>query len=258
MTLRHSKRAGGFTLLELLAVVATIATLAALLLPVLSKARIRAQRTTCLSNLRQLGQAWMMYNDENNRFLVQCYPLHNPNVWVFGDMQNPAEAGDTDLIQQGKLYPYNQNVGIYRCPADLGVVVDRQTLRTVRSYSMNCFMGGRDPNVPSIPPTATNYLVFVKDSDIRRPSEMWVLVDEDERTINDGFFVTDPLAQTWVDFPASSAHRHNYSFALDFADGHSEIWRQNDPRTYRVTVNRTDQNGSPDLEKLARASTVPK
>ena len=57
----QSNRRGGFTLLELLAVVATIVTLAALLLPILTKAKIKAQQTTCLSNLRQLGFAWTLY-----------------------------------------------------------------------------------------------------------------------------------------------------------------------------------------------------
>jgi prepilin-type processing-associated H-X9-DG protein len=85
---------------------------------------------------------------------------------------------------------------------------------------------------------------------------MWVLLDEDERSINDGFFVTDPAAGTWIDFPAASVHRHSFSFGLAFADGHSEVWRLRDPRTHQLSFNRTDQPGNGDLERLAHASTT--
>src|ERR1041385_2188619 len=138
------KRHRGFTLLELLAVIFTIAALVALLLPVLSKAKIKAQRTTCLSNLRQLGLAWLLYSTDNNGRLAESYPINNPNAWILGDMRNPLEALNTSLIQQGKLYPYNRNVQFYHCPADKGVEVEAKRLNSVRSYSMNSFMGARD------------------------------------------------------------------------------------------------------------------
>jgi prepilin-type N-terminal cleavage/methylation domain-containing protein len=257
MSRAKSNQRGGFTLLELLAVIATIAILAALLVPVLNKAKIKAQRTTCLSNLRQLGHAWYMYKDDCNDRLVECYPVNNTNAWVLGDMTNPQEAGNADLLRQGKLYPYNRNIGIYHCPADNGVVISNKLFGSVRSYSMNCFMGGRDPQVGPIPTNALNYVWFyAKYSDIPRPSDSWLLLDEDERSINDGFFVTDPTASQWYDFPANSAHRHDFSYGLDFADGHSEIWHNADPRQVALLGKKTDPHRNSDLEKLARASST--
>jgi prepilin-type N-terminal cleavage/methylation domain-containing protein len=255
---RQPIRRRGFTLLELLAVIATIAILAALLLPILSKAKIKAQRTTCLSNLRQLGFAWVMYKDENNSLLVESYSSNNPEAWVQGNMRNAAEAGNTDLIRAGKLFHYSRDTALYHCPTDRGVTIDGKKVPTVRSYSMNSFMGARPSGAPLSTPSADNFAVFVKDSDIRRPSEMWVMLEEDERSINDGSFETDPLARLWIDFPAISAHRHGYSFALDFADGHSDIWRHRDSRTFQVCQDHTEQAGNADLRNLAQAATVAK
>lgn len=254
----QSIRRRGFTLLELLAVIATIATLAALLFPVLTKAKIKAQRTNCLSNLRQLGIAWLMYKDDSNDALVESYPTR-PSVWVKGDMSNAGDAGNTELLRQGKLYAYNQSVALYHCPADQGVRCDGTVIPTVRSYSMNCFMGARDPSVGLIPSTADGYVPFYASYyDIPRPSQLWVMLDEDERSINDGFFVTDPTAQIWFDFPATSVHRHNYSFALAFADGHSDVWRDRDPRTQQVSASKTEQPGNVDLARLASATVTKK
>ena len=116
---------------------------------------------------------------------------------------------------------------------------------------MNCFMGARDPQLGAIPSTAESYVPFyAKYPEIPRPDQLWVLLDEDERSINDGFFVTDPTGQIWFDFPAISAHRHNYSYALNFADGHSEIWRYHDTRTWQVTMNKTEQPGNVDLATI--------
>src|SRR5438552_3058063 len=180
-SLAQSEQRRGFTLLELLAVMFTVAALAAMLLPVLTKAKIKAQRTNCLSNLRQLGLAWVFYYSDNNGRLVESYPVNNPNAWILGDMRKATEATNTDLLQQGKLYAYNRNAGVYHCPADKGVEVDKKVLPTVRSYSMNAFMGARDPKVGPIPSSAEKFVQFyAKDSEIPTPTTMWVILDEDE------------------------------------------------------------------------------
>jgi prepilin-type processing-associated H-X9-DG protein len=242
-------------------VIATVATLAAMLLPVLGKAKLRAQQTNCASNLRQLGYAWVMYYQDNSGWLAESYPVNNPNVWVKGDMRDPSQAGDLALLEASKLYPYNRNTSVYKCPTDKGAWADNQRLASVRSYSMNGFMGARPRDIGPIPPSvgAGNFVpFFARDSDLRRPSDLWVLVDEDERSINDGFFIADPSARIWFDFPAISSYRHNFRYTLSFADGHSEPITLRDPRTRLVGQSETEQAGNIDLGRLGGLSTVPK
>jgi hypothetical protein len=85
-----------------------------------------------------------------------------------------------------------------------------------------------------------------------------VLVDEDERSIDDGFFVIDPSAKKWYDFPANSEHRHVYSYCLSFADGHTDFWRIRDPDSREVSLGQSQPVHNVDLDRLAAAATVPK
>ena len=108
LPLRRPRRFGstrGFTLIELLVVIAIIAIIAAILFPVFQKVRENARRTTCASNMKQLGLGFAQYLNDNE----SNYPV----VWG----NNPQPDGPSTEWQNA-IYPYVKSTGVYRCPDD--------------------------------------------------------------------------------------------------------------------------------------------
>jgi prepilin-type N-terminal cleavage/methylation domain-containing protein/prepilin-type processing-associated H-X9-DG protein len=156
-------KARGFTLLELLVVMAVIFMLVALLLPALQRAKARAQTSTCMNNLRQLGLAAAEYAADAGRL---------PTIleWLYA-LPDQAE-GD---LTTGKLYPYLKSKTVYLCPTQPRKVTNPiwamgpLELHPDHSYAMNCMMCHAHDVAACFSPART--LHFVEEADL--PNDRW-------------------------------------------------------------------------------------
>ncbi|MBM3837246.1 MAG: prepilin-type N-terminal cleavage/methylation domain-containing protein [Verrucomicrobia bacterium] len=264
--------AAGFTLIELLVVIAIIALLAGLLLPALARAKAHAQGVICGGNLRQMGLSWLMYADDNSDRI----PPNEHGVqgtWVRGSLDYAVPAPDNTNVlhlMNSHLWPYHANLGIWRCPSDKSTSRHGgKDLPRVRSISMNSHLNSRSNAWDDREDYPFKIYRKITDMILRGPSGIFVLVDEREDRINNGYFGVEmsgfeprrPAIWRMIDFPASY---HNGSGNLVFADGHTERKRWLDKRTVppvhkgKNLVPFESAPSNPDVLWLQERATEPK
>lgn len=238
----------GFTLIELLVVIAIIAILAALLLPALTRGKLKAQGIMCMSNHRQLAIAWRMYTEDNRDVLLYASGTTTavqPGVWCSGKMDyvgsNRSNWDPTVDIMNSPMWPYcAKNTSIWKCPADTSVVdIGGGLIKPrIRTMVMNAYLGGFGGGPSSYMPAMDQQIIYLKYGELNKPgpAKVFVFLDEREDAINWGNFCTVmigwyPYTPSLFEFEDIPSFYHGGACAFSFADGHSEIHRWRDART---------------------------
>jgi prepilin-type N-terminal cleavage/methylation domain-containing protein/prepilin-type processing-associated H-X9-DG protein len=269
----------GFTLIELLVVIAIIAILMAILMPSLQRAREQGKRAACLSNLKQLGLAWISYADDSDDKIVNGEAEYNQGSvgtcsvpttghharekwWVGTDCHPNFMTGGKHpenmqiaAVRAGALYPFIPNDKAYRCPTGV-----RGEMRT---YTITDAMNGlyRDGTRNAASNTGMRVgrtvLWVKKRTEISQPGPDARLVFLDEGRVTPDSYATHYLNPRWWDPPHV---RHGDGTNVSFADGHSGYWKweANETKTVGKLPNPTHQyqpktpEGADDLQKVQK------
>jgi hypothetical protein len=274
-------------------VIAIIAILAAMLLPALTKAKVKSQGVYCMNNVRQLMLAMTQYTHDFTDFLPPNFddgntaPYYN---WVGGEAGiGGGNEYDPDILRdptRSLLAPYQgANVSIYHCPGDVrkpgapdgfsardpGLtgtkIPNSRSVSMSQAVGTNPYRGGRVPvagpwldGAHSHQLNQTWYTFGTLTSMLHPgPANTLTLLDENKYSINDGGFATvgpkQPPDYHMVDWPGIS---HAGACGFAFGDGHSEIHKWKDARTMlnSPAFSVPSQNGNMDIWWMSVHSTA--
>ncbi len=199
----------GFTLIELLVVIAIIAILAAILFPVFARAREKARQTSCLSNIKQIVLALMMYAEDYDEIMpMGVYP----DWMTYWDTKVDWSGS---VIGDGLITPYTKNQQLAACPSLKGISADRPYC----GYAYNVSYVGCSPAEGGQPAAL---------GEIQRPSETVMVADSaiwssytSELYGNNLLRAPSHPHTAWD--PGPNVHfRHNATANVGYCDGHAK------------------------------------
>ena len=190
----------GFTLIELLVVIAIIAILAAILFPVFAKAREKARQSSCLSNLKQISVAGMMYiQDYDETFFPRWQTTAIGTIWCLN-------STGTCLLE-----PYVKNTQVFRCPSYSA---------NYQSYGYNVLLGGTVAMASVTNPASL--LMFVDD----QFGSVTAYAPSSQTNFGATFCSVPGTLATGIVWGTNAPYgRHNDGVNVAFCDGHAKWMR---------------------------------
>ena len=222
--------ARAFTLIELLVVMAIIALLASIMLPALSRAKTRAKRVSCLSNLRQMVFAAHAYTvDNEDSYPVAYYTLKVDGVIHSFAWDLATIGGSSPHVIPGILWDSAGNIAVQQCPSFDGKANWLVDPYTGYNYNTSYIGHGEFENIPEP----------AKAKDVKRPAKT-VIFGDGQYAAGANKFMRAPWPNPGDDsfsgrWAGTQGFRHEKRSNAAFCDGHAESLRD------RYTAN---QNGS--------------
>jgi prepilin-type N-terminal cleavage/methylation domain-containing protein/prepilin-type processing-associated H-X9-DG protein len=208
-------RRRGFTLIELLVVIAIIGILAAMVFPVFARAREKARQAVCMSNLKQMALAMMMYMQDNGSMYVPAQSPDNLMRW-HGRRLSTNEPFDPTT---GPLWDYYRSETLKMCPSFSPAAEAGGFEQGTGGYGYNSqYVGGSPTTWPAMCTPA-------RESQINDPTGTVLLTDtafvDCEGNLFEYSFCEAPYYQLWGSPTDPSTHfRHGAFTNVAFCDGH--------------------------------------